>query len=439
MSETPWTPPYDGDAERALIASVLGDNSKILDIAATITAETFYNPGNKAIWKAVIDLYLNENKVADPLTVCDWLASRGQMQEVGGYGYYLDLVRSYSNPASVEHYAEIIRGHAIRRELHHAGGQICLVANDRRIEAVDAAEKAEQIVFGIINKQQRGEVVHMGVATREAAERIEKRATRTMTDDGVLMGIDPVDGILGAMENGAMIVIAARPGSGKTAFVMNVAKRVAARGEHVLFSSMEMSRIEIGERFISMESGIDGLRLKRGQLNLHERERVGNAAAAMNGFSWSIDDTPHQTVMQIAAAARREKMSKGLKLVVIDYMQLISVSADDERSQRHEQVAKISRRLKILARELNVPVIVLAQVNRKSEDRVGGRIKVSDLRESGAVEQDADVVMLLQTTDQEKSHDDTVEIDVEIGKNRNGATGVAKLMFHKYVSRFDKR
>jgi len=438
MPETPWTPPYDGDAERALIASVLGDNAKILDVAATVPAEAFYNPGNKAIWKAVIDLFLNQNKVADPLTVCDWLAARGQMQEVGGYSYYVDLVASYSNPAAVEHYAEIIRGHAIRRELYHAGGEICLAANDRRIEAMDAAEKAEQLVFGIVNKQHRNEVVHMGVATREAAERIEKRATGTMANDGVSMGIEPVDSILGAMENGAMIVIAARPGSGKTAFVMNVAKRVAARGEHVLFCSMEMSRIEIGERFISMESGIDGLRLKRGLLSLHERERVHNAAAVMNGFSWSIDDTPHQTVMQIAAAARREKMSKGLKLVVIDYMQLISVSADDERAQRQEQVAKISRRIKILARELSVPVVVLAQVNRKSEDRVGGRIKVSDLRESGAVEQDADVVMLLQCDEPDK-HKDTVEIDVEIGKNRNGATGSAKLMFHKYVSRFDLR
>lgn len=433
----PYVMPHDQDAEMALVAAVLADNSRLLDVASFINPGSFYNPGHGAIWEAVSDLYLGQNKIAEPVTVYQWLASKQMVTDAGGVDYLVDLVKSYSQPEAATHYADIVRGFSIRRQLIRASDSIKKLADDRSIEAICAAEQAEQLVFDVINKQQRGQTVHMGTAVNEAAERIERRVNKTIADDGVPTGWQDVDRILGSMENGALVVIAARPGYGKTAFVMNIARNVAKRRMHVLLCSLEMNRIEIGERFISMETEIDGLFLKRGILDESQKEKIAEATGVYNGLSWSIDDSPHQTVMQIAAAARREKSKNDMKLLIIDYMQLIV--PDEERVNRQEQVAKISRRLKILARELNVPVIVLAQVNRKSEDRADGRIKVSDLRESGAIEQDADVVALLQCDDPDRNNKDDVEMDIEIGKNRNGMTGCAKLQFRKFVSRFDQK
>jgi len=438
MSEsTPNLLPHDHEAEMVLLASVLADNASILDIAAVVSDQTFHSGAHRQLWAAICDLYLNRNVVADPVTVFDELSRRQQIADIGGPSYLVDLVRGYSNPHAVTRYAEILRGYEVRRDLILASGEIRQLADDRALDPLAAAERAEQSLFAILNHQHRSQAQHIGTAARDAMDRIAKRVDKTVSDDGVAIGWPDVDRVLGAMENGALVVIAARPGVGKSAVAVNIAYKVAERGLQVMLCSLEMSRLELSERFLSLATGIDGLKLKRGSLNPYEMDRLVDAAGRFQTFPWMIDDAPHQTALTITAAARRAKAKHDLRLMIIDYLQL--VTPDDESIQRHEQVAKLSRRLKLMAREVGIPVVVLAQVNRKSEDRAGGRIKMSDLRESGAVEQDADSVILIQAPSYDQQHSDCVEVELEVAKNRNGMTGAISMMYSRNISRFDQK
>lgn len=419
----------------SLVASALKDNSVILEVSAIVQPDSFYDFANREIWDAVVEIHLNRDQIADPVTVWSLLEDRKKTADIGGVAYLVELCASYSNPGAATHYAEIVRDFSIRRNLIHAAADIDKLANDRRADAMKVAEQAEQRIFSVIDKQYKSNAADLVVAISEAEQRIDARLKGVIKNDGVLTGWHDLDDIIGTMENGALVVIAARPGMGKTAFALNMLSNISKRKEHVYMSSLEMKRIEIAERLISMWSGIDSYKFRKATINESEQERAGVAVNKLRVIPWMIDDTPTQSVLQIAAGARRAKLRFNTRAVVVDYMQLIE--PDNRSLPRQEQVAAISRRLKILARDLNIPVVVLAQVNRKSEDRAGGRIKISDLRESGAVEQDADSIFLLQSkNDEELRHQDIIEVEVEVGKNRNGPTGAAYMIFNKPTSSF---
>lgn len=421
--------PHDRDAERAVIGTALADNATILDVAAVLRPEDFYVYAHQVVWKAMTNTYLDKGGV-DAVTLANKLKGLDALEDAGGFDYLFDLATEAQSGGSIVHHAEIVHSFALRRELIRLSRTIHDEADDRQKAPEETIESSERTLFGMVEQGRKSQAEPIAVAVHQAAERIEARRLKKATD-GIATGWRDLDKWLGYLENGALIVVASRPGVGKTAFAVNLAWNVARRGEHVFLTSLEMPKIEIGERMIAMESEMNCYKFRTGHITDGEMHSVDGAVEKIEQLPFIIDDAPNQGILNIASTTRRSKLHNKTKLVIIDYLQLIQPEIGV--INRQEQVAGISRRLKLLARELKTPVVCLAQVNRSSESRADGRIKMSDLRESGAIEQDADVVLLLQQEPKKEGEPrkTTEDLEVEIAKNRNGPTGSTVLVFAK--------
>jgi replicative DNA helicase len=429
-------PPHNPHAERSLLSSMLRDNNAIPEAVNLVRAEHFYIFAHQKIFEAIAKLNDDQGKPADAVTVAEYLTQNKLIDEVGGIPYLADLLDSAPSAANFRYYADIIRQKAIVRNLIHACNELHAEAYDQSIPPAELLDSAERRILDIAEMGITGDTITLETALKEAYDRLDHRKKQGENEfSGIATGYLDLDNLTAGFQNSELIILAARPSVGKTAFALNIARHVIVEEKlPVLFVSLEQARVELAERLICCQARVDSNRLRRGHLGADEIQKIFEAGEVLSNGQLYIDDTPGQNMLRIAANARRLKKRHGLRMVMIDYLQLID--PDDRRDSRQEQVSAISRRLKFLARELKVPVVALAQVNRSSEDRQDHRPRLSDLRESGAIEQDADTVLLMHRPDKEPGHDEGL-IEIIVAKQRNGPTGEVSLMYVKQFMRFE--
>jgi replicative DNA helicase len=429
-------PPQSRDAERCVLGSMLRDNGVIGDVLQILRGENFYFDAHQKIFQGIIDLYDRGHPV-DLVMLAEILKDKKQIEDIGGYPYLAELWDAAPTAANAEYYARIVRDKAIVRNLIHASTEVLRDAYDQAMPADELLEGAERKILDIAQLGITGQTYTLSQALHEAYDRIDKRSQRDqMSISGLPTGFIDLDDKTAGLQNSELVILAARPSVGKTAMALGVTRHIVVEENHpVFFVSLEQSRIELAERLLCSQARVDSHRLRKGHLSSDDMQKLMQAGEVLGKARLFIDDTPGQGMLRIAANARRLKLRHQIKLVVIDYLQLIE--PDNRRDSRQEQVAHISRRLKFLARELQIPVLALAQVNRTSEDRGDHKPRLADLRESGAIEQDADTVMLMHRPEMYEpgQHEGTVE--VIIAKQRNGPTGDITLTFLKQFMRFE--
>lgn len=426
-------PPHSREAERSLLACMLRDNEIIDEVIGLVAKDDFYVFAHGVLFAGIVELR-EQGTGADIVSLAEWLTAQKQMEEIGGYGYIAEIWDAHPSASNYQAYAKMIRDKAIAYSIIQACGKIQADAYDPSIPADELVADLDRAASSVNDKSAPSESVELHVAMLEAFARIDTRR-RQGGEAGVPTGFADLDAILCGFRDSELIVVGARPSVGKTAWCLSAARHIAVDcGIPMLFVSLEQARVELAERLLCSQGGVDSHKLRRGHFNADEMERLIDADNQLSRSKMLIDDYCGQGVSRIAANVRRQKKRHGIKLVMIDYLQLIQPGND--RASRQEQVSEISRRLKLLARDVQLPIIVAAQLNRGVEDRVDKRPRLSDLRESGAIEQDADTVLLLhrETTDTSLP---VFEIDVIVAKQRNGPTGEAKLAYKRSFMRFE--
>ncbi|MBN1490994.1 MAG: replicative DNA helicase [Phycisphaerae bacterium] len=434
-------PPHSIDAEMGLLGSMLLDREAIGAIFGLIKpneAERFYREDHRLLFQVLVDLY-DANKPIDLIVVRDELERRGLLAEVGGVEYIVQLAESVPSHVNAEHYAQIVREKSLLRDVIACSRRIMDDAYESTEDAKTVLDRAEQQLFNVTEQRVSQQVVRIREYLEETFRVIESREGHYLT--GVPTGFVELDDILSGLQRGEMIIVAARPSMGKTAFGLTIAEHMAAdEGKAVAFFSLEMSKEQVAQRLLCARGRVDSHKLRRGMLSEAEIQHLQQICADMRDMPMFLDDTPGMTVLEVRAKARRLKLHHDIAAVCVDYLQLMHTPGAESRQQ---EIAVISRGLKALARELNIPVVAMAQLNRSPEGREGHRPRMSDLRESGAIEQDADVVLLLHREEYYKPQSDDPEIkglaEVIIAKQRNGPTGTVKLHFNQSLTRFDNR
>jgi len=430
-------PPQSRDAERCVLGSMLRDNGVLGDVLQIIREENFYHDAHRKIFKGIVTLY-DKGQPVDTVLLANWLNDQKQIDDIGGYSYLAELWDASPTAANAEYYARIIRDKAIVRNLIHASTEVLRDAYDQVMPAEELLEAAERKVLDIAQMGITGQTYTLEQAVQEAYDRIDTRHQRgdQWSISGLPTGFVDLDDKTAGLQNSELVILAARPSVGKTAFALNLARHIAVKeARPVFFVSLEQSRVELAERLLCCQARVDSHKLRKGQLNSQDMEKLIEAGEVLRAAKLFIDDTPGQSMLRIAANARRLKLRHAIKVVMVDYLQLIE--PDNRRDPRQEQVASISRRLKHLARELQIPVVALAQVNRSSEDRTDHKPRLADLRESGSIEQDADTVMLLHRPEMYEPGQNEGTVEVLIAKQRNGPTGDITLTYLKQFMRFE--
>ena len=426
-------------AEKAVLCSALLLPEIFDEIALILRPEDFYDSANACIFRHLKDLHNSEERI-DVLLLVERLRAAGDYESIGGAIYIHELGEVESTAAHAVYYARLVAEKAVLRTLILASTDILREAYDPTSEPRQLLSRAEEKIFGILESSTSGEVTNIHDVLQESLDRIDARMDNQHAFGGLETGFEDFDQLTGGLQKSELLILAARPSMGKTALAMNMAEYVAMHGQvPVLFVSLEMSAIELGDRLLCSVAEVNGNRLRNGTITQDERKQLVKAAADISQSPLFIDDSPSRTMTEIAANARRLKRRNDLGLIVIDYLQLID--PDNSRDPRQEQVAKIARRLKGLARELEVPVLCLAQLNRQVESAKDNKPQLSHLRESGAIEQDADVVMFVHRDEYYQSNEEDREqvrgeADLLIRKQRNGPTGDVKLTWLHDFTRF---
>lgn len=424
-------PPQSLEAERAVLGSILLDPQMCDDVALILRPDDFYADANQKLYRSLLAMH-DEGKRIDVTLLVERLKLAGDFEAIGGAAYLAEVAQSVPYAANATYYAEIVRAKSTVRELIHASTEILRDAWDPTIESRELLNHAEEVIFSVHDRRSSDQVTNIHDLMVEAFQHIDARLEHG-EGAGTSTGFRDLDQLTGGLHGSEFVVLAARPSMGKTALATNIAENVAIDGKvPVLFVSLEMARIELAQRLLCSQGSIDGNKFRSGFLSGDDRKKLVEASAKLSLAPLFIDDTPSRTVTEIAACARRLKRKEKLGLIVIDYLQLIQ--PDDPRDPRQEQVAKMARRLKALARELQLPIICLAQLNRQVEaGKDEHRPRLSHLRESGAIEQDADVVMFVHreeyyhTKEEAEAKGITGQGLLIVAKQRNGPTGDIKL------------
>jgi replicative DNA helicase len=424
-------PPQSTEAERAVLGSLLRDNLVISDIQTFLHKDDFYADAHQKIYDAIISLHDQGGKPVDLITLAEALKQSGSLEDVGGYGYLGGLWDAAPTAANAEYYAHIVRDKAQIRNLIHASTEILGEAYSQTTPAEQLVGDAERKILEIAERGISNHLYTLDEAMKATYDRIDRRTTGDgMSSSGVSTGFTDLDELTAGLHDSELVIIAARPSVGKTSFALNLVRHIIVNEKlPVFFVSLEQSRIELAERLLCSQARVDSQRLRKGALTAEDMEKLIEAGSTLREGQLFIDDSPSQGMLRISANARRLKRRRDIRLVVLDYLQLIE--PENRRDPRHEQVAQVSRRLKTLAKELEVPVIALAQVNRASEDRQDHRPRVSDLRESGSIEQDADTILLLHRPDRYEPGQHEGVIEVIVGKQRSGPVGEITLAYRK--------
>jgi replicative DNA helicase len=432
-------PPHSIEAEQAVLGGLMLSPDSLDKVADKLTDEDFYRRDHRLIWRAINEL-AGKGMPCDAITLGEWFLSNGMDEMVGGAAYLLDLANSTPSAANIAAYADIVREKSVLRQLIDAGTSITEDGFRPEGKSVqEVMELAEQRVFRIAESGARGkkDIVSMreavGDAFRMLTERYERRGQLT----GLSTGFTDLDELTSGLQPSDLIIVAARPSMGKTAFALNLAEAAAMRGKKaVAVFSMEMSASQLAFRLISSLGRIHAQHLRNGDLAEEDWPRVTSAITMLSDAKIFIDDTPAMSPVEMRSRARRLQREHGLGLIVIDYLQLMQVPGHNEN--RATEISEISRGLKALAKELNVPVIALSQLNRSLEQRADKRPMMSDLRESGAIEQDADVIMFIYRDEYyNKESPDKGLAEIIIGKQRNGPTDTVKLAFLGHYTKFE--
>lgn len=426
-------PPHSIEAEMCLLASMMLDKEMVGEVVQIVTGESFYQADHQIIYDVLVKLY-EQNRPIDAVIVREELIKRQLLEEVGGIAYLAAILNSVPSAAHGAHYAGIVREKALLRQLISASNDILRDAYAPHEEANIVLDKAEKRIFEIAQNKVGKQMVAMEEVLHEVFEMIETRGQR-----GVETGFLELDEMMNGLQPGEMIIVAARPSMGKTAFAMNIIEHISATNRlPTAVFSLEMSKQQLAQRMLCSRGQIDAHKLRKGMLASHEYAHLANVVGELAKAPIWVDDTPGLTILDLRAKARRLKMQHDIKCIMIDYMQLMDNPGVESRQQ---QVSEISRGIKAVARELSVPVICLSQLNRGSEGRDGHRPRMSDLRESGSIEQDADVIALLHREDYYRMSEPDFQPDniaeVIIAKQRNGPTGTVKLTFMNKTTRFE--
>ena len=435
-------PPHSLEAEASVLGGLLLDNSAWDRVGDLLSDSDFYRYEHRLVFTAVSTL-VNANRAADVITVFENLQSLGKAEEIGGLAYLNSLAQYVPSSANIRRYAEIVRERAILRKLVSVSDEIATTAlntNGRPVPTI--LDEAEQKIFNIGEEgsRMRQGFQSMGNLVVELLDRVEEMSQNPNDITGVPTGFFDLDRMTSGMQAGDLIVLAARPSMGKTALAINIAENVALKeGLPVAVFSMEMGASQLAIRIVGSIGRIDQGRLRTGKLQDEEWPRLTEAVERLRNVSLSIDETPGLTPSELRASARRLARNCGkLGLVVVDYLQLMSGSSGSDGDNRATELGEISRGLKMLAKELQCPVIALSQLNRGVEQRTDKRPMMSDLRESGAIEQDADVIMFIYRDDYyNKDSKEPGVAEIIIGKQRNGPTGTVKLTFLKPITKFE--
>ena len=427
-------PPQSIEAELSVLGAMMLKKEAVTQAIEMLHAHEFYRQAHRAVFEAMEGL-VRDGEPVDIVTVTESLKKSGRLDQVGGVSFLANLTNSVPSTANLAHYAKIVKEKALLRALIDASTEIAGAAYEASEDVARQLDDAEQKILAIAGGRITGSFTPIKEVVFDAVDRVSVLARSKGGITGLSTGLATLDSVTRGLQKSDLIVVAARPAMGKTAFVLNLATHVALQGKTVAFFSLEMPREQLMHRIFCAEGQIDATRLARGELDDDEWSRLVKVADRMLKAELYFDDTSSTTVMDIRTRARRLKSEHGLDLIAIDYLQLIQ--APGRAENRTLAVAEMTRSLKVLARELEVPIIVLSQLSRATEGRSDKRPMLSDLRESGSIEQDADIVMFLYREDYYNQDTENANItELSIAKHRNGATDTLKLFFQKEYTRF---
>ena len=430
-------PPHDLDAEESLLGAMLLSRDAIAAAVESCIADDFYKPAHGHIFAAVTALYAR-GEPADPVTVSDELRRSGLIEAVGDPSVLISLQVNTPSTANASHYARIVEEHALLRRLVSVAGEIAELGYSVPEDVSEVIDRAESMVFEVAQRRVVDTMSSLRDLLSESLDHLENLYARGETITGVPTGYTDLDERLAGLQRSNLVVVGARPAMGKTSFALGIVSHAAVHARvPVLLFSLEMSHLELTQRLLCSEARVDATRMRNGRLLESDWPKISDAIGRLGDAPIYIDDNPNVTVMDIRAKARRLKARHGLGVVVVDYLQLMSGHAKSRAENRQVEVSEISRGLKVLARELDIPVVALSQLSRNLEMRQDKRPVLADLRESGSIEQDADVVMFIyrdEIYNQESADRGTAEII--IAKHRNGPTGVTQLAFMDHHTRF---
>jgi replicative DNA helicase len=428
--------PHSRESEEAVVGAVLINPEVYYDIAQFLQADDFYIHRHRWIWEAYTSLHEQRIPI-DLLTLGEELERRGQLTEIGGRAFLTALVNQVPSSLNATAYAHIVEGHAIRRRMIAAAGSIASVAYDEDMKIESVMDEAEKAVFNVSERRLRHDVLPIRDVLRDYYERIDEAARRGEEIYGVPTGFIDLDKLLRGLQPSDLLIIAGRPGQGKTGFLLSVAKNAALTyKKHVAVFSLEMSNTQVAERLISQQTGIVSQNLRTGSLDESGFGLLAEAVEKLSETQIFLDDTPAITPIQLRTKCRRLHLEHRLDLIIVDYLQLMT--SDTRTDNRVQEVSYISRNLKVLARELNVPVLAAAQLSRAVEQRAGKEPQLSDLRESGSLEQDSDIVMFIYRPDEwEDDESKKSLVKLRVAKHRNGPTDEINLIFLNKLAKFE--
>ena len=429
--------PHSREAEEAVLGAILIDPEAYFNVAQFLKPDDFYIIRNRWIWEAFTHLHERRAPI-DYLTVCEELDQQGQLTEMGGPAYVMGLINQTPSSLNAEAYGRLVEGNAVRRRMLVAANELARLAYDQKQSVDTIMDEAEKSIFSISERRVHHDLRPIQQVLSEVYDRVDQLSRRDEEIFGVPTGLIDLDKLLGGLQKSDLLIIAGRPGMGKTGFMLSVMKNAAMKHKkHIAMFSLEMANEQLVQRLIAQETGIDTQRMRTGKLIEDEIPLFTHAIEVLSDTHIYLDDTPAITPMQLRTKCRRLHMEYELDLVVIDYLQLMS--SDVRTDNRVQEVSYISRNLKVLARELNVPVLVGAQLSRAVEQRADKRPILSDLRESGSLEQDSDIVMFINRPDaMEKDSPKANIAEIIVAKHRNGPThpGI-ELVFLNNLARFE--
>lgn len=436
----PPSMPQDIEAEKSVLSAMMLSSEVLQECLIELNEDDFYLPRHQVIYTTMRDMFDGSLPV-DPLSLADRLQSAKKLEAVGGPAYLTELAANTFGLSSWNHHAEMLRRDTTLRQIITASAQISSLALDAPEDTKEVVDSAERMILSVTDRDVRSNYVTLKDAMQGLYGELQAQAESDEEFMGVRTGFPRLDEKLLGLREGQMVVVGARPGVGKTSFALNLAVQAAEAGATVAFFSLEMSTTEIAQRLISARSGVGLQKIRSAKISGEEWPLLMNACNELSGLDLLIDDTPGTTVTEVRAKARRMLHNKGKAVVILDYLQLVSAPPSRRSDSRATEVSEMSRGIKIMAKDLRVPVIALSQLSRQSENRTGKRPQLSDLRESGAIEQDADIVLLLDrsTTPEEAERSDRPDEGITefiVAKNRSGPTGTIEMVFLKDSTKF---
>src|SRR5512143_3240458 len=428
--------PHNREAEEAVVGAVLINPEVYYDIAQFLQADDFYIHRHRWIWECFTSLHEQRIPI-DLLTLSEELDRKGQLAEIGGRAYLTALVNQVPTSLNAISYAQIVESHAIRRRMIDAANSIASVAYNEDVHVDTVMDEAEKAVFNVSERRLKHDVLPIRSVLSEYYDRIDDLARRCEDIYGVPTGFIDLDKLLSGLQPSDLLIIAGRPGQGKTGFLLSVAKTAAlTHKKHVAIFSLEMSNEQVAQRLIAQQTGIDSQRLRTGHLEDNEWSLFAQAIEVLSDTRIFLDDTPAITPLQLRTKCRRLHLEHRLDLIIVDYLQLMT--GDTRTENRVQEVSYISRNLKVLARELNVPVLAAAQLSRAVEQRADKEPQLSDLRESGSLEQDSDIVMFIYRPDAWEDDESKKNlVKLRVAKHRNGPTDEINLIFRNQLAKFE--